>query len=173
MTNKAAQPGTTQPVDIQVVKPETFHVEHIAANMREADRVEIWSSSGVKPLEALKDSLEVSSHAWCGTADGVPVCIFGVGVVSILEGRGSPWLLGTDDIERHGFAFARRNRKYIADMLKTYERLENWVDDRNTLSKRWLRWMGFTLHAPVPYGMMGELFCRFEMTRNEKRAAYV
>jgi len=49
--------------------------------------------------------------------------------------------------------------------LAGYSHLENWVDARNTKAINWLRWLGFTVHDPVPFGVAGLPFHRFDMRR--------
>jgi len=122
----------------------------IAAAMRAADRAEVSASHGHTPEQALTSSLACSTEAWTGLIDDVPVCMFGVGPISILAGRGAPWMLGTDTIERWPRTFLRHCRPCVAAMLAVYPFLENYVDDRNEKSKQWLRWLGFTLaETPV------------------------
>ena len=96
-------------------------------------------------------------------AEGKPVCIFGLSPACIVLGQGSPWLLGTDEVERYAFAFLRRNKAMVRRWLDITPVLENWVDARNHGSIRWLRWLNFTIHAPSPYGRMGLPFHRFDM----------
>lgn len=124
----------------------------VAANMREADRAEVWASSHATPERAIREALRVSTAAWVGYYDGRPVCVFGVAPLNMVAGIGSPWLLGTDELVERPAAFLRRCRPYVARMLAVYPKLVNHVDDRNEASKRWLSWLGFTLCEPEPYG---------------------
>lgn len=137
----------------------------LAPRLREADRLEIAAASGRPPAVELRHSLKVSAEAWAGTVDGVAACIFGVGVLSLLGGIASPWLLGSDLIERHAFAFARRNRKMVRRWSEAFPVLSNFIDARNTVSIRWLGWLGFTILPPVPHGVAGLPFHPFEMRR--------
>ncbi len=93
--------------------------------------------------------------------NGVPEIMFGVGDLNILAGVGAPWLLGTDAVEKHGPAFLRRSRNFRDQLLTRYSVLRNFVDDRNTVSIRWLRWLGFTLLDPVE--IRGYQFRLFEL----------
>ena len=117
----------------------------IAAAMRAADRAEVAASHGHTPEQALESSLAASTAAWTGLIDGEPVCMFGVGPISILAGRGAPWMLGTEHLERWPRTFLRRCKACVSAMLAVYPYLENYVDDRNDKSKLWLAWLGFTL----------------------------
>lgn len=134
----------------------------IAARMRAADRNEIEASHGHTPEQALTSSLQHSTAAWTGLIDGEPVCMFGVGPISILAGRGAPWMLGTDQIERWPRTFLRRCRPCVEAMLAVYPYLENYVDDRNEKSKQWLRWLGFRVSAEPVTLRNGAVFRHFE-----------
>ena len=146
-----------------IVPARVEHIPHVAENMREADRVEIRAMTRQTPYEALEQGLRDSSHVWAGTADDVPFCLFGVAPLTLLSGTGVPWMLGTDSVKMHARAFLRHNRPVVETMRKPYRRLENWVDARNVLSIRWLRWLGFTIEKPEPIGRDGELFHCFRM----------
>lgn len=151
---------------VDIIPADAGHIHAIASGMRAADVEEVRASLGLNPQEALEFSLSSSTMAWTGTVDGEPVCMFGVSRRSMLDGSvGTPWLLGTDAIERHQAAFLRRNKGIVKEMLAAYPVLRNWVDARNTLSIRWLKWLGFEFGSPVPYGPHGIAFYPFETRR--------
>jgi hypothetical protein len=131
--------------------------------MRQADVDEV-AASGKEPYLALADSLNSSIMAWTGLVDDEPVCVFGVAPLDILSGIGSPWLLGTGFLPRYAMTFLRMNKAYVQKMSELFPHLENYVDARNKLSIRWLKWLGFQFDAqPVPYGIWGTPFYRFWM----------
>jgi hypothetical protein len=88
-----------------------------------------------------------------------PAVIFGIGP-SLEKGLGVPWLLATEEIERHPVTFYRASRRLFKEVSAGYERLVNWVDARNVLSLRWLEWLGFRMEPAVPFGAMGLGFHR-------------
>ena len=135
----------------------------VAANMREADRREVWASSHSTPERAIRESLRVSTSAWVGYYDGVPVCVFGVAPLNMIAGIGSPWLLGTETLAERPASFLRRCRPYVRKMLAVYPKLVNHVDERNEASKRWLSWLGFELGEPEPHGPFGIPFRPFRL----------
>ncbi len=152
--------------DKKVVPAHPDHIFWLANNIRRADRDEVAAEGGRGPLAALRDSLAASIAAWTGAVGDRPVCMFGVCPIDILGGIGSPWLLGTDEIKRYALSFLRLNKQYLPKMLELFPRLVNYVDVRNTVSIRWLKWLGFKLDPePVPYGIWGMPFYRFEMKR--------
>lgn len=146
---------------IEIVPARAAHVRTIARRMRKADRDEVKAASGKSPFEALAYSLRKSSAAWTAMVDGRPEVMFGVGDINILTGVGAPWLLGTDAVEKHYVAFLRHSVSWRDQLLRRYPVLRNFVDDRNRVAIRWLRWLGFTLSDPVQ--MRGRAFRMFEL----------
>ncbi len=108
-------------------------------------------------------SLERSDFAHTVLFDDVPELMFGCGTTNILTRTGAPWLLGTDALERHARDFLRGSLHWVAEMRQRYTLLQNVVDDRNVVSKRWLQWLGFTLSDPQPFGYEQRPFRIFEM----------
>lgn len=148
-------------VEVREAMPED--IPAIAVAMRHADRAEVEASHGHSAEEALTSSLAASTAAWTGLIDGVPVCMFGVGPIAILAGRGAPWMLGTDHIDKWPRTFLRRCRPCVTAMLAVYPYLENYVDDRNEKSKQWLRWLGFKVAAEPVTLRNGAVFRHFEL----------
>lgn len=141
------------------------HVAPIAARMRAADVAEVRAISGRSPHDALMFSLRRSAVAWTALFDGRPEVMFGIGDLNILARVGSPWLLGTDVVETEYRQFLRASRNWSEQLFADYDLLRNFVDDRNEVSKRWLKWLGFTLMEPMPIGRDGEMFRLFELRR--------
>ena len=150
---------------ICIVPAVDAHIPPIAESMRRADRDEVWAVSRRTPHEAVANALAVSFVVWTGCIDDKPACMAGVATYAMQSGVGSPWLLATEHIAAHQRAFLRHSRAYIAKMLNVFPILENYVDERNHLSIRWLQWLGFTIGEPVPWGADRLPFRRFEMRR--------
>lgn len=148
-----------------VVPASIEHIAPLAERMRAADVDEVLAASGRAPHEALEISLRKSALAWTALIDGSPEIMFGVGDLNVLTLTAAPWLLGTDAVERHYREFSRRSRDWRDQLLERYAVLRNVVDDRNEVSKRWLRWLGFELSDPAALGVNGELFRLFELRR--------
>lgn len=148
---------------VDIIPATLAHAEAMAPHMREADRNEIWAASRSQPLDSLRNGVMASSRAWAGLADGEIACLFGVAPQSRLTGSGYAWMLATPLIEQHQVTFLRHCRPAVADMAKGFTYLHNYVDARNTKAIRWLRWLGFTIHAPAPHGALGLPFHHFEM----------
>jgi len=150
-------------VETKVVRATLDHAIDLAPRMRLADRREIWASGKSGPHRALIRSMRRTRLSWCGMADGVPVCLFGVMPAACLGSVGVPWLLGSDDLPRHATAFLRGSREYVNAIRSDFDLLTNFVDSRNALSIRWLRWLGFDILPAEPYGAFRLPFHRFEM----------
>lgn len=145
---------------------EESDILYIAQNMRAADLGELRASHGDEcdVLALLRRSVGQSSLA-VTTVDactGEPVAIFGAGPLSLLSDIGVPWMLGTERM----FDFPRElladGRRWVGAMLQDFSELANYVDVRNDLSVRWLKRLGFSFSEPVPYGIKGMSFYRFE-----------
>lgn len=133
------------------------------ANLRASDLAEC-QAYGPHDIEAgIAASARRSVLCWSGLIDGELAAILGVAPVDMLAGIGSPWMLGTPVLDRHQRVLVRKAPEYIASMLKAFPHLVNFVHAKNTTSVRWLRRLGFTLHAAVPFGPLGEPFHPFEM----------
>lgn len=135
----------------------------VATNMREADIAEVRAMGEPSPLEAVRSSIAVSRDAYFGVADEIPLCAFGIAGRDALSGVGAPWMLSTHALPAHARRFLRGSRQFISYAREQYSFLENYVDARNTDAVEWLRWLGFTLHDPEPYGPFKLPFHRFSM----------
>jgi hypothetical protein len=153
------------PYSIEPTRP--YDLPTVALHMRDADQAEVMASSGLSPLEALELSVRNTPEPWTIFAEDVPIAIFGVVPVSVVMRVGLVWLLGTDDIMRYYRPFLRFSRPVIDELMKGYRELFNDVDERNTVSARWLDWCGFERAQTVERGPDRLPFIRFEKRREE------
>jgi hypothetical protein len=146
-----------------IIAASADHIPAIAANIRPADAVELWAAHTRSVEDVLKRSLSDSREAWTGTIDGIPVCMFGVipgGALSPSIGR--PWMIGTRALNSHAPLFLRRCGECVAMMQAHFPVLIGYVDERNTVSARWMRWLGFVREPlTVPMGPSSSPFIRF------------
>jgi len=150
---------------VEFLKPTDEMVEFIAANMREADRVEVMASHGHAPLEALQSSLKASQLSTVACVEGVPCVVLGLVIHDLLGGKGSPWMLGTEYALKHRRQFLTETPLVIGEMLRKCRKLVNHVHCENEESIQWLRWLGFTLEDLAPYGVAGDMFHKFHMEK--------
>lgn len=136
-------------------------VDYVADNMREDDVREVYAAAMLTPRKAVDISIERTDVPMVGEVDGVPFVLFGVSYPYALADYGMPWLLATPAIEAHAVPFLRHSAGVVREMKARYDHLENWVDARNRLSIRWLRWCGFTVDPATPFGALKRPFHRF------------
>lgn len=145
----------------RIVPATLDHVAEILPNLRQIDRIEGEIATGMPAEEALRLSVQLSYEAIAGFADGKLIAIAGVAPVSVMSSVARPWMVGTDELPKHAMRFCRENRKYIKRWLEVFSRLENYVDAENTVAIGWLKWLGFELEKPVPWGDSGHEFIYF------------
>lgn len=139
------------------------HADQMAPLLRPADVAEINIMFGADPAEMLRHGIEQSSHAYAAIEGGVPFAIGGIVPVNLMAGTGAPWMLGTPGVGRNPRWFLKTSRESLAAAFETYVALENLCDARYAASIRWLRWLGFTIGAPVLHG--DHSFLPFSMRR--------
>ncbi len=144
-----------------VVPTELSHIEELSHTMRSADVRECWAANHYAPYDALKHSLYHTNRPLTGLYNGSVMCIWGVGKITHLSKEGIPWMLTSNLVDTHYREFLMRGKSLIIDMKKEAVILLNMVDARNRKSIRWLKWLGFTVHDPVPFGPDGMLFHPF------------
>lgn len=142
----------------EVIPATREHIAYVAERMRQSDIDELAACGGT-PHAALSLGLIASEECYAGLIYGETVCVFGVRLENWRWA--TPWLLGTDAIDKHRRIFMRESRSWFAEFAVKYGNLRNLVDARNTKSIAWLKWLGFEVGDPVPHGPRGMLFLPF------------
>ncbi len=128
-------------------------LKYLAPRLRFEDKREILSTAGMLPYNALYYSYLKSAIVFTIVNDKKePVGIFGVTV------SGAIWLLATDKLKEIQFAFLKENKKVIDFLNTKYKILWNFVDSRNSLHIKWLKWCGFKFINKKKYGVLNEPF---------------
>ena len=84
---------------------------------------------------------------------------------SPIDDAGVVWMCATDDIYQYQMAFLRKRKAELEYLAQDYMLLHNYVDARNTLHLKWLRWMSFTLiNKHAKFGAEKRLFYKFLRT---------
>ena len=148
---------------VEIREVEEGDIAVLVRNMREHDKQEVNAATNMGIRNAVKTSVDLSSYSKTGLVNDELVCMWGVCPISLLSGSGSPWMLGTDLITEKQRIFLRRSKPWLDDIRKDYRYLENFVDERNVLSIKWLKWLGFEMNEAEPYGIHGEPFHKFTM----------
>jgi len=139
------------------------HAEQLAGRLRKADLREIEAAAGEEPLAVLTNGIACSDPCYTVSDGCHPLAIFGVVPDACIEGVGRIWFLGADDLRNHSFTFIRHSRRWVARLHERYPVLWNYIDARNDLHIRWLRWCGFTLLRRIEdYGVARLPFYEFE-----------
>lgn len=154
-------------MQVDFIKPNSKDIQYIAQNMRDQDVTEVYASGGYTPIDALNQSLECSTLSSIALINDEPCAALGLVIPSLLGGIGIPWLLGTEKVVQNKKVFMKETKSGILDMLTLCDKLVNYVHKENTVSVRWLKYMGFTLYEPEPFGIYGELFHKFELGRED------
>ena len=155
---------------VMIVKATQDHIDSLTGRLREADKRELYDAFAMDADYGLRISFENSRMCWVGIEikTGIPFCAFGVYAISSLSTEAEPWLLGTDAMGRLSISALRESKKYVQKMLKPFELLHNYVDCRNTVSINWLKWCGFTMEDPRPFGTKCRMFSRFYLKNDNK-----
>lgn len=137
----------------------------IAVDVREADRKEVFRTTGLSVTESLYDSVEASKEAFIVLYNDKSLCIFGVIVPNHLSNIAHPWFITTNKIENHKKEFLKKSKEFVEVLLDDYDTLFNYVDAEYEDAVKWLKWIGFTILPSVPYGAKGDLFHPFIMRK--------
>jgi hypothetical protein len=143
-----------------IIPAHSDHLLWMANNMSEEDREEC-AAMGLGPLQALQIGLEHSVTAWTAlkVPEHRPLCMFGVmPMEGILSGMGAPWFLSTPELRKYAVRFLKDCDPYLNRMLDIFPTLVEYVDARHTRGIKWLKWLGFTLTGPEPWGPFGLYF---------------
>lgn len=109
-----------------------------------------------------------NSHVCLTIAKENPIGMFGVAPECVLGHKAVIWFLGTNELLDIQKPFLRYSKTFIDMFLQRYKFLYNFVDTRNTVSLKWLRFCGANFMPPVPYGKDGEYFQFFWFSRDKE-----
>jgi len=121
---------------------------------------------------SLTDAYKNIGYAWCGVANGSPVCAFGL--VPLWNGVGEVWMLTDVRLPRFARTFHRVSRQmfniYIEELNMI--RLQCTVHSRNLQARKWIESMYFKKEGLLKqYGPDGHdffMFARIKDGRNIK-----
>jgi len=165
---------STVPSRQACISPETLCVRpahaadvRLAGRLRAADLAEIQAAVGWPPEEVLRYGIEVSRPCFAVTHSvGDLLALFGVEPEIRHPGVGRVWFLGSDAVTANSFAFLRQSKNWIDELHNHYAELWNFIDARNRLQIRWLKWCGFSLVRPVErHGIERRPFYEFRKVR--------
>ena len=137
---------------VRVSKSEDAH--ELAPKVRQEDLDEIKASDNALPLQALTypfQQLNHKTYSIIGTEQEGVIGMFGV-VPSNKNDYGVAWLLSSPELLNHTIQFLRECPKWVKEMGQDYKYLYNYVDVRNNVGNKWLKFLGFNLIETVNYG---------------------
>lgn len=146
---------------IEIVKPTADHVDYFSESLRKVDVLEMWLADHSKPFSALQICAFSSDKSYVVEADGVPVIIFGVDRDGLSE-NGRVWMLATDDLEFMQKSFIKRCKKVFFELVEDFDMVYNYVYEKNEIALKWLKWLGFTIHPAITFGVECAMFHRVE-----------
>lgn len=103
---------------------------------------ELTEVYGMSLEETLRRNLAGSTRAWtmfCGTQ---VLCMFGIAPLSVLEGKGEFWVVGTVNICRHRLSFARQCKRFMPQLMADYREVWGVLEHGREDVVRWARWLG-------------------------------
>lgn len=137
-------------------------VLYVCADLRPDDIQEGLALWGVDPRVYLPFHYLQGETYVFHTKAGEPVGLTGVGPWTEPK-TGQIWMVSRPELYNHQTEFLRESRKFIELMQEDYELLFNYVDARQTVHLKWLRWNGFQGILKPTWGVSGLPF--YEMIR--------
>lgn len=137
----------------------------LAPNLRQADLDELAATRDNDPLFALSHPFTdptAQTYSMVGDENEV-VGMFGV------NDQGTVWMLSSDQLySQYKRQFIIEARYWIDILQGPHERIWNFVDVKNHVAIRWLRFCGFVVGPdPLPYGPdLRSFYFLFRQRRN-------
>jgi hypothetical protein len=154
---------------VDIIHARPTHIGPIAVRMRAADRIEA-EAMGHSPKGALRHGYRLSLKPLTVVVDGHPEAMMGVVPQSLMGGRGTVWMLGTDEIYRHPRELALLGPRILAGFLEECPILENIVAISNRRAISFIKHLGFNVDgATIMCG--GVEFVGFKYTIQDKARA--
>ena len=105
----------------------------------------------------------VSALSYAVLEDGLPIALWGFAETSV--DTACPWMLASPALSTTHRAWLLRNTtKIVQSGDRRWSHFRNRVDARNFVHVRWLRWAGFVVEEPEPFGPFNLPFRVFHRT---------
>src|SRR3990167_3144441 len=149
--------------------PVTFaRALHVAENMREWDKKEIYATRWHDSAEGLaRDCVRCGAFGWIAAKDDVPIAA--VGAVPVHPGVWSVFMFATDDFQQISLSLTKFVIRVIIPALKATgaHRAECLSMAGHDDAHRWLEVLGARQEGPpvAGWGKGGEDFVRFVWSR--------
>ena len=116
---------------------------YLSKNLRYEDKREV-EALGHTPEKAL--ALGFGNSSICRSIidkHGTPVGVYGV--IPLSDKIGQIWMLGSPGLIKIKTAFLKQSRSEVESMNIMYPLLCNFIDSRNDVHLKWIRWCGFKI----------------------------
>lgn len=159
----------SRPASIAVRSARAGDAAELAPRLRGADLQEIKASLGADPLSILERGIADSDPCYAVVdGEGRPFALFGAVPDSSNTEVGLVWLLASDDLVKHSCFVLRNSRRWVEKLHRRYRVLWNFVDGRNEVHLRWLKWCGFTFVQLIEqYGVEQRPFYEVAKVRDD------
>ena len=141
-------------------KSKLSDLNHVVKHMRNMDKMEAYYQTGKQPEEALRLSY-LYGQTNMAIADDNDNPIGLCGVIS----DGCIWMVATDELfnnRKYKIQLIREGRKWVNNLLKSYDLLYNMVYAENHSAIKWLKSLGFTfVNYHEEYGKESKPFYEF------------
>lgn len=136
---------------------------YIAFHMRADDKKEILATRKDIFLNEFAYDCMIWG-GWCvRNKSGVPVAMGGV--TECWQGVGNAWMVGTDDVPKHGIEITKLTKSVLVNNYHL-GRIQAWSAAFHLSSHPWLKSLGFREGARLDqFGKDGEQFIVFEMLK--------
>jgi hypothetical protein len=135
----------------------------LAPNLREADIEELDAATHLSPWEVLHTGwyLGAPCRTFLSEENDV-VGMFGVTPIPNTN-DGVIWCLSSPELFKMKKYFMRNCRREIEEISQGYDKVFNYVYEKNTTHIRWIKAMGFTMSpTPTAFGRYEKPFYYFE-----------
>ncbi|MFO0759483.1 MAG: hypothetical protein U0359_23530 [Byssovorax sp.] len=135
---------------------ERDDADFLAPRLRPADRREISAALGMEPRMVLRRGVQASNPCYAVVEGTIVFALFGVVPYARDPEIGSVWLLASERLAAHPAFVVRSSKVWIGRLHEHYRVLTNYVDARNEVHLRWLRFCGFTFVRRIErFGALG------------------
>jgi hypothetical protein len=118
-------------------------VVDLAPKLRYEDKREV-ETLGHTPEQAL--CLAYLSSSICKSIiNNIGQVVGMYGVTPLSDKCGQVWMLGSEGLIKIRLAFLKQSRSEVDMMNKAYPHLCNFIDSRNEVHLKWIKWCGFKI----------------------------
>ena len=141
-----------------IVESKKSHVSAVYNNLREADRNEI-EALGKDPFTSLMQGFKESAPCYTWMYEDEPSALFGC--VPYTNNAAAIWMLGTDNIANHKYAFMKTCVPFHKELVRPYQLTGNIIDERNKVHMRFIEHLGYKFINRRSVGPKGLPFLEF------------